>query len=344
MVAGYQAGSLDFQPTVVSSEVRSPPFTVGIVTISGPAENTHLPVNPKTALQRSLNGHVGGISNSAQAPPPGPQLQLKDHHKEPSVFFLRSLSTLLSGCLVTALGLWPVTASAFSAPASKFTVSQPVEIPGLTLRPGSYSIHVIDHLSERYIVRIDGPNHRVHSTFLALADPASPKPDAPGKELWQNAPSGKEYMRGWLFPGQPTVLEFVYPKSDAVAIAKSNNAKVPAIDPVSEGRPPTIRGLSRTDLELVTLWLLSSTTVGPGDSSAGIQAERYPEVAQAAAHKPAISRLPQTASYLPWIGLLGAFSLVMAFFMRFLRAPKLRRAEVERNHTFKLPSCATRNK
>jgi hypothetical protein len=260
------------------------------------------------------------------------------------VFSLRSLSTLLSGCFVIALGLCPLTAAGSNTPASKFTVSQTVEIPGLTLQPGSYSIHVVDHLSERYIVRVDGPKNRVHSTFLALADPATPKPAAPGKELWQNAPSGKEYMRGWLFPGQPTVLEFVYPKSDAVAIAKSNNAKVPAIDPVSEGRPPTIRGLSRTDLELITLWLLSSTTVGPGDSSAGIQAERYPEVAQLAPHKPAISRLPQTASYLPLIGLFGAFSLVMAFFLRFLRAPNLRNAQIERNHAYKLPSCATQGK
>ena len=74
---------------------------------------------------------------------------------------------------------------------------------------------------------------------------------------------------GWLFPGEAAVLEFVYPKGDAVAIAKSNNAKVPAIDPVSEGRPEELKGLSKTDLELVTLWLLSSTQVGPGDSAAG---------------------------------------------------------------------------
>jgi LPXTG-motif cell wall-anchored protein len=221
----------------------------------------------------------------------------------------------LSWCFALAVGLLPLTAPGFAGTGSRFTVSQPTEIPGLTLRPGSYSIHVVDHLSERYVVRVDAPKGKLHSTFLALANPAVPPPAAPGEVLWKNAPGDKEYVRGWLFRGEPSVLEFVYPKADAVAIAKSNDAKVPAIDPVSEGRPPILKGLSKSDLEVVTLWLLSSTHVGPKDNAAGIQAERYPEVASAA-HKPVIARLPQTGSALPWIGLLGALSLLCAFIVR----------------------------
>jgi hypothetical protein len=123
-----------------------------------------------------------------------------------------------------------------------------------------------------------------------------------------------------LFPGVPEVLEFVYPKEEAVAIAKSNQAKVPAVDPASEGRPLTIKGLSKSDLELVTLWLLSATHVGPEDSSGGIQAERYRQVASVS-HRPAIARLPQTASNLPLIGLLGFCSLLLAISFRIFRPP-----------------------
>jgi LPXTG-motif cell wall-anchored protein len=209
-------------------------------------------------------------------------------------------------------------AAGVAGTAGKFTVSEPTEVPGLTLRPGSYSIHVVDHLSERYVVRVDGPRGRIHSTFLALENPEISKPAVPGRLVWQNAPDGKEYLRGWLFPGVPAVLEFVYPKADAVTIAKSNRAKVPAIDPASEGRPVTIKGLSKSDLELVTLWLLSSTHVGPGDSSEGIQAERYREIASAP-QKPVISRLPQTGSNLPWIALLGALSILCALAVRIRR-------------------------
>jgi LPXTG-motif cell wall-anchored protein len=225
----------------------------------------------------------------------------------------------LSWCFVLAIGLSPLCAAGFSGPAGKFTVSEPTEVPGLTLRPGqSYSIHVVDHLSERYVVRVDGLRGRTHSTFLAIENPNVPKPAAPGRVSWTNAPNGKEYLRGWLFRGEPSVLEFVFPKNDAVAIAKSNDAKVPAIDPASEGRPAQIKGLSKSDLELVNLWLLSSTHVGPADNAGGIQAEHYRQIASVS-HKPVIARLPQTGSNLPWVGLLGTFSILTALLIRFSR-------------------------
>jgi hypothetical protein len=228
------------------------------------------------------------------------------------------MSKTLSWCFLLTMGLSPLAAPGFTGGASKFTVSEALEVPGLTLRPGSYSIHIVDHLSERYVVRVDGPRGRTHTTFLAIENSNIPKPSAPGKVLWTNAPDGKEYMRGWLFRGEPAVLEFVFPKNDAVAIAKSNDAKVPAIDPASEGRPAKIKGLSKSDLELVNLWLLSSTHVGPGDTAGGIQAEHYHQIASVS-HRPAIARLPQTASSLPWIALLGALSVAIALAMRIFR-------------------------
>jgi LPXTG-motif cell wall-anchored protein len=231
--------------------------------------------------------------------------------------------------LVVATGLSPLSASAFSGPAHTFTVTEPTEIPGATLHPGRYTIHVVDHLSERYVVTVDALKGRMHSSFLAIENPDVPKPATAGRVLWPNAPKGnegeKEYLRGWYFRGQPAVLEFVFPKTDAVAIARSNDAKVPAIDPASEGRPVTIKGLSKRDLELVTLWLLSSTHVGPQDSAADIQATRYKQVASLT-HKPVVNRLPQTGSSLPWIALLGSFCILTAFGMRMRRPASVSRS------------------
>jgi LPXTG-motif cell wall-anchored protein len=220
--------------------------------------------------------------------------------------------------LALGVGLAPIAASAASGSGNKFTVSEATQVPGQTLDPGAYSIHIVDHLSERYVVRVDDLKDNTHSTFLAIANPAIPKPASSGKVMWQDAPGGKEYMRGWLFKGEPSVLEFVFPKDEAVDIAKSNEAKVPAIDPASEGRPAAIKGLSQSDLELVNLWLLSSTHVGPGDAAGTIQAEHYKQIASAS-QKPKIGKLPQTGSNLPWIGLTAALSLMAALFMRFYR-------------------------
>jgi hypothetical protein len=223
-------------------------------------------------------------------------------------------------CAVLALS--PLVAAGFTGSPSTFTTSEPTNIPGLTLDPGSYSIRVVDHLSERYVVRIDAPGGRIHYSFLALENPEIPKPAKAGRVLWSNPAGGKRYVRGWLLPETSFVLEFVYPKAEAVAIAKSNQARVPAIDPASEGRPIEIKGMSKSDLRLITLWLLSSTHVGPGDTASGIQAERYPEVATA--RKPVISKLPQTASNLPWVALLGVLSVLSALTIRLFGPAYLR--------------------
>ena len=224
--------------------------------------------------------------------------------------------------LVAALTFSPSVAHAVAHHSREFVAPNPTNIPGLTLRPGSYKIEAVGELSGRYVVRVEGPKEGVHYSFIALENPDIPKPERPGLVEWSNAADGRHYLRGWFFAGSPSVLEFVYPKDEAVAIAKSNQAKVPAIDPASEGRPLTIKGLSKNDLQVVTLWLLSATTVGPEDSSGGIQAERYTEVASVV-HKPVIARLPQTSSSLPWIALLSLFSLMAALALRMASAGRM---------------------
>jgi hypothetical protein len=181
------------------------------------------------------------------------------------------------------------------------------------------------HLSGRYVMRVEGLKVGTQYSFLALPNPEIAKPAVPGLVVWNHAADGKHYLRGWYFPGAPSVLEFVYPKAEAVAIAKSNQATVPAIDPASEGRPVTIQGLSKSDLELVTLWLLTPTKVGPGDS-AGIAAKRYSNIASVE-RKPVISRLPQTGSNLPFIVLLCGLFLLTALAMRVRRSAYVREGQ-----------------
>ncbi len=159
-----------------------------------------------------------------------------------------------------------------------FTVTQQTKVPGETLKPGEYTIRVVDHLSDRLIVRVDSANGKTHSTFLGLQDASVNRPAAPGVITWENASQKTTYLKGFLFPNTSSVVEFVYPKADAVAIAKSNQSKVPAIDPASEGKVAD-KNLSKDDMEVVTLWLLSSTTVGPNDTVPAIKAEKYQQVA-----------------------------------------------------------------
>jgi LPXTG-motif cell wall-anchored protein len=235
-----------------------------------------------------------------------------------------SIPRKLFWCFVLGLSFFPRFAAA-DVHSKKFIAPEPTNIPGLTLPPGSYSIAAVFRTSDRYVVLVEGSRIRGRYHFLAIANPEIPKPATPGLVLWNNPAGGKQFLREWYFAGAPSVLEFVYPKAEAVAIAKSNQATVPAIDPASEGRPVTIQGLSKSDLELVNLWLLIPTKVGSDDSTGGIQAKRYTNVASAE-RKPVISRLPQTGSNLPLIALLGGCFLTAAMAIRVFRPAYARRS------------------
>ena len=216
------------------------------------------------------------------------------------------LRSILSTLLVLAVPV-PLLAAGADDLSGKFTVSQQTIVPGMTLQPGTYSIKVLDHLQDRYIVRIDDAAGSAHSTFISVQDPKL-KTGKTGVVNWGAGPDGSTALRGYAFGSSSPALEFVYPKADAVAIAKLNASKVPAIDPASEGRPAEVSGLSKEDMEIVTLWLLSSSTVGPTDTAPSIKAEKLQQVASVTKpQKPVISRLPHTASLLPMV-LLGGLA------------------------------------
>ena len=195
---------------------------------------------------------------------------------------------------LVVLGGWAACATQASMFAAEpaplvtgFSVTQKTKVPGKVLKAGDYSIRVVDHLSDRVILQIEDPKGKPQTTFIAVENSTLRKTGSSGPVLW-SAKKGDEAMRGFTFPGGSAV-EFVYPKDEAVSIAKDTSGNVAAIDPASEGHT-SAKHLSNQDLQLLTLWSLSPTRVGPADhSQAAIQAERYqvPAVQVAAAQKPA---------------------------------------------------------
>lgn len=210
---------------------------------------------------------------------------------------------------------------AFAAPPTQpetFHVGTQTKVPGMTLKPGNYSIRIVDKLSDRIIVRIDGANGGDHTTFIGITNPSIAKPSSPGIVPWTGTADNSSYVRGWMFPNSASVVEFVYPKAEAVKIAQQTDTKVPAIDPASEGRVAD-KNLSKDDMELVTLWLLSSTEVGANSSGPAIKAERYQQVASVRPPRPAIAALPHTASEQPLLWMLGGVAFLGALGMGRLR-------------------------
>ena len=218
---------------------------------------------------------------------------------------------LLIGIATIVFAAAPILAAPPAKGPSSFTVSSPSAIPGTVLDPGSYTIRVINRLSDRVILRIDGGN--IHATFLGIPDTQIEKPSVAGPVRWAATSSSPGYLRGWYFAGMPSVIEFVYPKATALAIASANPSPVPAIDPASEGRV-TDNTLSQNDMQLLTLWLLSVEKVKSGDQAPAIKAVRYQTASSE--QKPLVKVLPHTASLMPVLWLTGLFSVIAAVSMR----------------------------
>jgi hypothetical protein len=131
------------------------------------------------------------------------------------------LKAIAAGIAIVATSTLSFAAAPLSdsQPAfAKFSVAERTEVPGLTLQLGSYSIKVVDHLADRYIVRVDSANGSIHSTFMGLPNSTIRKANASGQISWEAGPDGQKALRGYTFPGGTTV-QFVYPKAEAVSLA-----------------------------------------------------------------------------------------------------------------------------
>jgi hypothetical protein len=194
--------------------------------------------------------------------------------------------------------------------------------PGTVLQPGTYSIQVVDHLQDRFLVRVEGSQGTARSTFIAV--PSKAIGAHPGVVTWSGAADGKSALRGFVFKQGGSALEFVYPKDEAVALAKANGISVLAVDPASEGKAPELANLSHDDMQVVTLWTLTPERVAAPAREVKISAARYvaPEAqaANAPANRPAIlKQLPHTASLLPWVVILGMLASFCACLLRIRR-------------------------
>ena len=186
---------------------------------------------------------------------------------------------ILSTCLVVAFGIASVNQLAFADPLlpenSSITLERQTQVPGEILKPGKYSIQVVDHLSDRMIIRIEDVSGKRHVVFLAVPSKGTSASSAVGNGviLWSAQLDGKPALRGYKFPSGYTV-EFVYPKSEAAVLAKSNQGTVLAVDPDSEGKP-AVQHMSQDDLQMIHLWMLSLTTAGLDSKTPAILAQAY---------------------------------------------------------------------
>jgi hypothetical protein len=107
------------------------------------------------------------------------------------------------------------------------TFSGPVQLPGITLPGGTYMFKLADPDSGRRVLQVwDKDGMKLYTTLLTIPDEKMEASDKP-VVMFSERPAGQpQAIKSWFYPDERIGQEFVYPKSQAMQIAKENHAAV----------------------------------------------------------------------------------------------------------------------
>jgi hypothetical protein len=186
------------------------------------------------------------------------------------------------------------------------TFSQPVEIPGQILPAGTYTFVLLDSAADRHIVQIfSADGSQLITTVLAINNyRLKPTGDTVVK-FAERAGDNPEALKAWFYPGDNFGQEFVYPKKRAVELAVIVKEPIPALaaDDTDIKSTPII-AVTPEQKEVPVAEVIMVTP-----APAEVVATPAPVVVET-------KELPQTASYLPLIALLGFVSLGAALLLK----------------------------
>jgi hypothetical protein len=129
------------------------------------------------------------------------------------------------------------------------TFSGPVQIPGATLPAGSYVFKLADIPGNRHVVQVfDKDEKKIYTTMLAIPNERLEPADQPVVLFAERASGSPQAVKVWFYPGDRVGNEFVYPKSQAMRIAKETRQSVLAMndDTSSPGTAGEIPNSMRT--------------------------------------------------------------------------------------------------
>ena len=238
------------------------------------------------------------------------------------------------------------------------TFDQPTEVPGIVLPPGKYVIKLLNSASNRHIAEVmnERMDHLYALTFTTAAERLSPIRESENKKIltfYEGKNGQPQAIRQWFWPGDTIGQEFLYPKNQAAKIAANTGEKV------AEGNLPTQAesGEKLTPDNANGLTLQSSnesqsnneskpaarpftaeaaepaapTVIAQNTPPPAPQTQPAPQVDNSSSTSASTSTsaavspssndktLPQTASNLPLIGVIGLISLALAVFMAFVK-------------------------
>ena len=246
------------------------------------------------------------------------------------------LKILTSACVFTMLAFTSTTTHAQTIDnRTYFTFSGPVTLPGVTLPAGKYLFRNPDTLTGRRVVQVLSEDGRqAFAQLLTIPVQRFDAPKEPEIRFMETAEGTPAAIKAWWYPGSTIGWEFIYPKEQALRLAKGAGAPVLTTtnaqnDTTEEMKSADLTRVSASGGETaVTVEEKPAATAVAGTSQEGeiaassveVPASPTPVSVQANATTGTTrTRLPQTASPAPFVALMGTLSVMGAAAVRAMR-------------------------
>jgi hypothetical protein len=211
-----------------------------------------------------------------------------------------------------------------------FTFSGPVEIPGATLPAGKYLFHLADPDSGRQVLQVQSADgKKVYGMFFSMPAQRPTAPDEAEVRFMETASGSPAVISTLWYAGERSGRELIYPRAQALRIAKATNAAVLTTKTSStKAEDVKIGGLTRVSPSgQDTEFAESSATNEPaGRLQRDTPVAETPVAtsgqspAPVGRTTPARSTLPQTASNTPMLLMLGLGFFAATLAVRLSRA------------------------
>jgi len=198
------------------------------------------------------------------------------------------------------------------------TFSGPVEVPGQVLQAGTYVFKLANSNSSRNIVQIfNERENQVFATFLAIPDYRMQASDKTIIRFAERPAGSPEAIKGWFYPGRTHGHEFVYPKNEALALAKANHTPVPAM-PTELAADTGAVAMDGPQVEAMEVApLKAEKPTGEEVDLAAVFVLTAPHASLAEPeHEELPAELPETGSTVPLVGLMGLLTLATGLGLR----------------------------
>jgi len=239
----------------------------------------------------------------------------------------------LSVVATLSLGIGGVAQAQPADYRTYFTFSSSVTLPGITLPAGTYLFRLADPDTTRKVISVLSADGKTSLAMLHTIPNRLPQAPRDAEIRFMETPANvPPAVKTWWYPGQSIGYEFIYPRQQALQLAKATSE--PVLTTVAETKDFETADLSRISGSGVPAAVVVEDNPAPvaatgrvqqgevvvgGGNVTPAQDPRADERARAATR----TALPQTASLWPTVMLFGAVAMLVGLFLSFRQRTRL---------------------